>query len=211
MPMIAGLDALSEARPGSRHAMSVVVAHHPLARRLVQGEGIGQTVRASLVGLDSLDPELEPVTRFEMVVFLWSFRGSPSILGRGARRYNVTPRLSPRAGKATLESIAHIGVLVKHRHPYRPESACPCEPDYPLGIIAFCNSLSRHLGGAPRFTTFPPSQVACARIVRRPSPQSDEIEQVLRLGPIRLMLCSLGVSGVSVSLSRLITPPGLAD
>ena len=67
MPMIAGLGALSEARPGSGHAMSVVEAHRPLARRLVQGEGIGQAVRASLVGLDPPDPELEPITRFEMV------------------------------------------------------------------------------------------------------------------------------------------------
>ena len=63
MSMIVGLGALSEARPGSRHAMSVVEAHQPLARRLVQGEGTGQTVRASLVGLDPLDPELSPEER----------------------------------------------------------------------------------------------------------------------------------------------------
>ena len=43
--------------------MSVVEAHQPLARRLVQGEGTGQTVRASLVGLDPLDPELSPEER----------------------------------------------------------------------------------------------------------------------------------------------------
>jgi len=53
--------------PGSRHAMCVVEAYQPSARWLVQGEGIGQTVGPSLVRFDSLDPELEPISLFEVV------------------------------------------------------------------------------------------------------------------------------------------------
>ena len=115
-----------------------------------------------------------------------SSRRSPPVAGRSAGRDKFKPRLSPRAGKAPLESFANLGVFGEHRHPYRPESACLCQHDYPLNICTFCDALSRYLGVAPRFATFPPSQVACPRIVRRPPPQSDEIEQVLRLRSIRL-------------------------
>ena len=67
VPMIMSLGTPSGTLPGSRHAMSVVEAYQPSARWLVQGEGIGQTVGPSLVRFDSLDPELEPISLFEVV------------------------------------------------------------------------------------------------------------------------------------------------